>query len=300
MKRAYTFLMIALTFISFLYLTSAESDDPVPDPATWMPDANLRTAVRGILDLSDDEVLTKDDMQYLIVLDAPSRNIESLKGLQYATNLAKLKAPDNNISFVPTLNHMDRLTTIRLSNNPLSDSAFNFLFISEAPNLKRLAIRNTGMTDANPLLTPRKLYWLRVSGNDLTNASVLSDHPSLTNVDIEIPAPTDTTPPTVDVALDTYQTDDPHNFRVVVEFSEPIVGFTETDIEISSDVPVTRGHTTTALNRKKIWLRFEVSPNDLPCTVNLHMPAGQVQDDAENDNTVSNTLAVNLSHSESD
>ena len=43
MTRTYTFLMIALTFISFLYLTSAESDDPMPDPATWMPDANLRT-----------------------------------------------------------------------------------------------------------------------------------------------------------------------------------------------------------------------------------------------------------------
>ena len=251
MKRTYTFLMIALTFISFLYLTSAESDDPVPDPATWMPDANLRAVVRATLSLADDAPLTRSDMEDLTVLDAPSRNIEDLTGIQYVTNLAKLKAPDNNISFVPPLNGLNRLTTIRLSNNPLA-GGFNFLFICGAPNLKRLAIRNTGMTDANPLLTPRKLYWLRVRGNDLTNASVLADHPSLTNVDIEIPAPTDTTPPTVDVALDTHQTGDPHNFRVTVEFSEPIVGFTETDIEISSSVPVTRGHTTTALNRKKI------------------------------------------------
>ena len=140
MKRAYAFSIMALTFISFLYFTSAESDDPVPDPATWMPDANLRAAVREILDLSDDEVLTKDDMQYLIVLDAPSRNIGSLRGIQYATNLEKIK-----ITFLPPLGHMQALVTVRLSNNPFDSSTYNnFIlgFICQAPNIKRLAIRN--------------------------------------------------------------------------------------------------------------------------------------------------------------
>ena len=38
MKRFYTFLMILTLFSTYIHIASAS------DPATWMPDANLRTA----------------------------------------------------------------------------------------------------------------------------------------------------------------------------------------------------------------------------------------------------------------
>ena len=303
MRRAYAFLMIALTFISFLYLTSAESDDPVPDPATWMPDANLRAAVREILDLSDDEVLTKDDMQYLIVLDAPSRNIGSLRGIQYATNLEKIKAWDNNITFLPPLGHMQALVTVRLSNNPFDSSTYNnFIlgFICQAPNIKRLAIRNTGITDCSPLLNLSKLYWLRIRGNSLTNAHLLSEIRTLTNVDIDIPEPTDTTPPTVNLVLNSIYTPNPdgNTFYVKVQCSEPVRGFENDDIVITSDVAVTCIQTLLGVKRQTFQLAYRVNTSDLPCRVSLQMPADHVTDDSDNPNTTSNTLTVSLSSSD--
>ena len=53
----------------------------------WMPDANLRAAVREKLGLSNDVPLTKDNIKHLIHLEAQNREIRSIQGLEFAENL---------------------------------------------------------------------------------------------------------------------------------------------------------------------------------------------------------------------
>ena len=51
----------------------------------WMPDANLRTAVRSALDLDAGDTLTQADMEDLTSLTARDSEIGSITGLEHAT-----------------------------------------------------------------------------------------------------------------------------------------------------------------------------------------------------------------------
>ena len=56
MKRFYTLLVILTLFSSYIHVASAS------DAAQWMPDENLRTAVRTSLGLAHNEDLTQAKM----------------------------------------------------------------------------------------------------------------------------------------------------------------------------------------------------------------------------------------------
>ena len=89
MKRFFSLSVIFL--ISFTcwipYLVEAQDKggevvDEAPDASTWMPDANLRTAVRNALGLANDDGLTQQKMLNLQGLNASKRGITSLTGLE--------------------------------------------------------------------------------------------------------------------------------------------------------------------------------------------------------------------------
>ena len=63
---------------------------------TWMPDANLRTAVRSALGLQASDALTQQKMTTLTSLTASSAQIANLTGLEYATNLSSLNLSTNS------------------------------------------------------------------------------------------------------------------------------------------------------------------------------------------------------------
>ena len=92
------------------------------EPETvWIPDANLRSAVRDKLGLADDEALTKTKMLELTTLYAPRRQIENLTGLEYATNLDMLLLKDNDLGSLPSgiFDELTALTRLYLDNNDL-------------------------------------------------------------------------------------------------------------------------------------------------------------------------------------
>ena len=80
------------------------------DASTWMPDANLRTAVRETLELVDDDVLTQAIMLNLTSLNAPNLEITSISGLEHATNLKSLSIGNNQISDISPLTDLTSLT----------------------------------------------------------------------------------------------------------------------------------------------------------------------------------------------
>ncbi|MCE2403033.1 hypothetical protein J4G08_19425, partial [Candidatus Poribacteria bacterium] len=65
---------------------------------TWMPDANLRAAVRKTLGLQADQPLTQQAMAGLTQLSAAEASISDISGLEYATGLTWLYLRGNSIS----------------------------------------------------------------------------------------------------------------------------------------------------------------------------------------------------------
>ena len=65
MKCMCTVFAMLLIFISVTAPVAANE-------AEWMPDANLRSAVRSALSIADDDALTQQDMQDLTSLTATS------------------------------------------------------------------------------------------------------------------------------------------------------------------------------------------------------------------------------------
>ena len=81
MNRFYTLIVILLVLSSWVHPVGAQ------DASTWMPDANLRTAVRENLGLANGVALTQAKMLDLTSLHASRARIRNLTGLEHATNL---------------------------------------------------------------------------------------------------------------------------------------------------------------------------------------------------------------------
>ena len=90
-----------LTYNAYAHAEAAEE---------WMPDANLRQAVREALELPADVPLTKEKMQELIgFLVANDRGIFDITGLEFATNLRKIFIGKNPITDLHPLSNLIQL-----------------------------------------------------------------------------------------------------------------------------------------------------------------------------------------------
>ena len=185
MKRLYTFCVVSLV-LSSLILSAYAQDNRVgnepPDSATWMPDANLRNAVRAALHLNANEPLIQQKLLNLNVLNAPRLGITDLTGLEYATNLRSLSVGGNQISDLTPLANLTRLTALYIGDNPISD----ITPLVNLTNLRRLGMLRNQITDIRILADLVNLTYLRLAGNPITDMSPLGNLPNLSDVDIEI------------------------------------------------------------------------------------------------------------------
>ena len=94
-------------------------------PVVYMPDANLRTAIRDALGKSRFAPITVTDMASLTTLDASNRNIRDLEGLEFATNLTELNLVDNWLSSLSINTHIpvleDRGVEVLFDKTPTPD-----------------------------------------------------------------------------------------------------------------------------------------------------------------------------------
>ena len=159
--------------------TISVSVDAVVSEETWMPDANLRAAVRASLKLKANDPLTHKKMTELTSLNADSKQIINLTGLEYATNLTSLIVPRNKIKVLTPLRNLITLTHIDLHYNQISD-------LTHLKNLVALTVLRIGankMTNITPLknLTELTELWLPYNNQisdfkplkDLTNLTIL-------------------------------------------------------------------------------------------------------------------------------
>ena len=136
---------------------------PIPDPATWMPDANLRTAVRSALGIGSNANFSTNDLSFLTRLHAVQASITNLSGLEYATNLTSLVAWQNQVSSLTPLQNLTQLTEIRMGSNEISDVSP----LSGLTALTSLGLQRNNIVDVSPLASLVNLTWLRLRGNNL-------------------------------------------------------------------------------------------------------------------------------------
>ena len=150
---------------------------------SWMPDKNLQRVVAYNLYSNESATsrINKQDLSKLTTLQltgdyernnrdyySAALNIESLEGLQYATNLEVLDLSpdiDSNINFFGTAywhSHLQDISALK-NLNKLTDvymemcSIYDISALSNKPKLKNLGISYNGVTDFSPLKTDTNL-----------------------------------------------------------------------------------------------------------------------------------------------
>ncbi len=142
-----------------------------PSDMVRIPDPNLRAVIAEALGKSPNVPITVGEMEGLNRLKANNREIQDLRGLQFATNLDRLDLGwwegGNQVSDLSPIAGLIRLRELGLTGNPVSDLSP----LAGLINLERLLFSGTNVSDLSPLagLTNLKdLYFHGVNVSDLS------------------------------------------------------------------------------------------------------------------------------------
>ena len=143
------------------------------DAAEWMPNVNLRMAIREVLRekirLPDHTPLTEDHLKYLVNLDVRNSGISDLTGLEHATYLRDFGANGNQISDLTPLSGLVHLHTLTLRENQISDISP----LANLTTLHRLNLSINQISNITPLENLTGLRWLNLERNQIDDLSVL-------------------------------------------------------------------------------------------------------------------------------
>ena len=150
--------------------------------AQWMPDAALRAAVREALTLPEAVPLTQEQMQELQRLEAGGRGIASIKGLEFAQNLAELRLGDegNYVTDLSPLATLTALTHLNVGGNQVVD----LRPLANLTNLIGLSLWNNQVTDVSPLRLLTALTYLNLADNRVSDLAPLANLINLKELDL--------------------------------------------------------------------------------------------------------------------
>ena len=152
----------------------------IPGESVHIPDANLRAAIAEALGKTPGVAITAEDMATLKFFDAFEMDIQSLEGLQFATNLEELSLHDNPISDLSPLSGLATLKEIRLTGKSFSDLSP----LAELTNLEGIGFWKTSVSDLSPLVGLTKLRWLQFSNTPISDLSPLAGLTGLKRLEI--------------------------------------------------------------------------------------------------------------------
>ena len=154
-------------------------------------DANLETVIRSALGKLSDEVMTAAELAELTQLNAGSRSVANLSGIEYCVNLEILYLDDNQISDISPLASLTKLTKLFLWWNQIADISFlasltDLTWINLEENqisdisplaslteLVHLTLGKNQISDISPLISLNNLTWLSLWGNQISDISPL-------------------------------------------------------------------------------------------------------------------------------
>ncbi|WP_127496768.1 stalk domain-containing protein [Paenibacillus glycanilyticus] len=138
-------------------------------------DPNLEQAIKSLLKKSNDESLTKEDLESLTDVDLSGKGIKSLQGLEDAVNATNLSLRGNQIEDIKPLGKLTKLTDLSVASNQIND----FSPLAGLVNLKTLSISSNKVTDLKPLAGLVNLSRLDAANNNIKDLAPLS---KLTNL----------------------------------------------------------------------------------------------------------------------
>ncbi len=152
----------------------------IPGESVHIPDANLRAAIAETLGKTPGVAITAEDLATLMYLNAEEMDIQSLEGLQFATNLEELGLHDNPISDLSPLSGLTTLKEIRLTGKSFSD----LLPLAGLINLEGVGFWKTSVADLSPLAGLTKLRWLDFGNSPVSDLSPLAGLTGLKRLEI--------------------------------------------------------------------------------------------------------------------
>ena len=213
----------------------------------WMPDANLRQAVREALELPDDVLLTQLEMKRLTELGADESQIADLTGLEHAINLTSLSLGVNEIRDLSPLARLVRLETLLIYANPLSDISP----LVNLVNLKRLDLGVCQISDISPLAGLIGLEALWISVNPLFDLFPLVNLVNLKTLWLEACEISDISPLENLTKLELLQI--PHN---QIQDITPLANLTElTELNLSGNRIVDVSPLVSLTKLEKLWIQ---------------------------------------------
>ena len=112
-----------------------------------IPDKNLERAIRETLELPTDVSITEQEMLRLTGLAAEVAEVETLIGLEYATNLKSLYLRNNPIKDLTPLAKLTQLELLHMPGVPIND----LTPLGNLTQLKELTLSFCGIRDISPL-----------------------------------------------------------------------------------------------------------------------------------------------------
>ena len=140
-------------------------------------DAALDAALKEIL---GQESYTCKDLEQYENLNLGKKNITSLSGLRYATNLKQLSAYQNPLTDITDLRYLSQLERLNLHSTALSDLSP----LASLPVLRFLFLHNTSVKDLSPLSEMKSLRDLVLSDTLVSDLSPLKDLTELSYLDL--------------------------------------------------------------------------------------------------------------------
>ena len=141
------------------------------DSVVRIPDSNLRAVIAQALGKSPNSPITVEEMERLGNLEAWSRGIQDLTGLQFAINLISLNLNENQISDLSPIAGLINLRSFHFAGNAVSDLSP----LTGLINLISLHMSRNNVTDLSPLakLVQLKRLWFSRTASDLSPLSGL-------------------------------------------------------------------------------------------------------------------------------
>lgn len=161
---------------------------------TNFPDANFRSYVLASFDSNGDEKLDDEEIANVKYINAPSKTISSLKGIEYFTELLELDCDNNqltsldvskNAKLVKLICSKNGLTSLNTSHNPLLkkldiyNNKITSIDVSQNTELETLYIGRNPIETLN-VKNNVKLMELQSELNNLTSIDLSNNSPSMT------------------------------------------------------------------------------------------------------------------------
>lgn len=175
-KRRFAIIMVLMLFISICSNINVYAFDKVN-----VEDSNLKSVLLTILGKSDNYELKKSDMESITSISAQKRNIKSLKGLEYCSNLNTLDLDNNLITDVSPLSSLTKLEELWLRKNSISDISA----LKSLTSLQRLGLDKNELSNISPISSLTQLRTLGLTENKIYNISPLSSLKKLVYADVQ-------------------------------------------------------------------------------------------------------------------